>query len=93
MNKNIKILSSFNKKTKGVGRLLRQTAPLRRDSGFYALRPEFLIGSRYIFSPRFRSCRMSEKEKPPVSLSNFTDLSFCTPPGVSIRFTFSGFPL
>lgn len=50
-------------------------------------------GSRYIFNPRFRSCRMSEKENFPVSLSNFTDLSFCTPSGVSIRFTSSGFPL
>ena len=50
-------------------------------------------GSCYIFNPRFRSCRMSEKENFPVSLSNFTALSFCTPSGVSIRFTSSGFPL
>ena len=41
-----------------------------------------LFCSRYIFNPRFRSCRMSEKENFPVSLSNFTALSFCTPSGV-----------
>ena len=61
--------------------------------GIFLMTDLVLFCSRYIFNPRFRSCRMSEKENFSVSLSNFTALSFCTPSGVSIRLTFSGFPL
>ena len=40
---------------------------------------------RSLFNLRERDMEMVEK--------NITDLSFCTPSGVSIRFTSSGFPL
>lgn len=92
-------VSHFFSFVSGAGKEQEAKETGKRQGGYGKSIPKdafpfrLLHSSRYIFNPRFRSCRMSEKENFPVSLSNFTDLSFCTPSGVSIRFTFSGFPL